>query len=189
MAHNLPFAIRDLAVQCTRGATIWGMSEMIATKELLVRHFKVIGLLVATNDLDPRSWSDTDDIKDIVDRLIRAYEVLVDNVLRLNPTSFIIFLSVLPRPCDHKRTHQVVKDFNLALKALAFKEHHGYAPLWTSFAKKKPITGALEPRQDLYTSRLLHLNLQGAWLLAHRITQVFQKANLERMMRHAGYRA
>ena len=184
MGHNLEQAgyLQDTEIQYRRGATIWSTISQIQTDKLIVKGFAVVVVAVGTNDFDADSWVGSREAAEHASCKMHVMEELLAEIKRHNPSAYIILCSVLPRPCDDVFTNEVLKMFNRRLRSYAFGNRMGYEPTWTSFVEKKPSpTEQSEPLWDMYTSRNLHLNKEGARRLYDRFRMALSKAAIDTM--------
>lgn len=170
-----------MQVVTRRGATTWTLTEQVAANEVDVRGKRVVGIFCATNQFDARLWAGAS-AQEQAQRVWNAYEALIDTILEKNPSAFLIFISVIPRPCDHSRTHRAVQLFNQKLYHKAREMSMGFAPMWKGFVNNpKPGFAAVVPDRSKYTSGGLHLSKKGAETLNYKFRQLFGRHNLRAM--------
>lgn len=185
MVAGMPLPKRPHKVMLARGATVEDMLDGIQRKDLLVKDYRTIGILLATNNCDYRVWGHQVNravnpltVESMVRNIMWLYKKLIKSIQKQNPLAFIVIFSILPRPVDHEDTHMAVKALNQSLKAYCIKRNLGWSPIWTSFAAKKPGTSQCLPITSLYNKGGLHLNKRGLAKLSERLEQVFAEKEL-----------
>lgn len=99
----------------------------------------------------------TNDINSLlVPEIVASYNDLI-SVVRDNSVCDIVVSAVLPRPIDHDKNGEKVKDLNKKLKTLCIDRQCKFVKTF------KPFLHAGEPRRELYAVRDggLHLNWEG----------------------------
>ncbi len=177
------------------------MDEIYAGK-IRVGGLRVIFLHAGTNGIDYRVWGGRltweKRLKEMEQEVIQFYKA----VRTYNASVFIIFSSVLPRPCDWDKTGKLVVAFNQYMKLFARTHKCGYAPLYSSFIHKKeertrdPVTGKERvvvergsPLRHFFAIRDkgLHLNLSGGYIFTSRVRSLLETPELQMMIRRSGF--
>ena len=152
------------------GATISKIKERIPNIPL--EKYKVVLLLVGTNDLTPKSlwqWYKKTKLenkgKEItlphhtttpVDRIVEHYKLLLEVVKMKNPHIFIMASAILPRPFDFKQNKNYLIEVNKALEKLC-KELNVYFVY-----SYKPLMKYGSPKENYFDCDGLHLSQDGS---------------------------
>lgn len=194
--------LRDCYHELKIGYTVKRLTEEIYDGSVRVGGLKVILLHMGTNSIDARKWQRFMTWQQRLGQIQDEFRQFYKAVRTFNGSAFIIFTSVLPRPCDWGTTKCLILALNRFLCQYARQTRSGYAPVFTSFVHKKDeklfdaegkevgMFKKGDPIRNLFADRDggLHLNLAGGYLFTKRIRDLLTTKELFVMADKAGFR-
>lgn len=180
-----PDAIKDTELSIHRGADFQRLTNKISnnSKTVNVKGFKYILVHLGTNSVASLVHHNNMRLQEIratgfPDRpllgpahIFTDFKCLIHKIWEVNPDCTIIFSAILPRPCDHQITYDIVKEVNALIRDHCLESSDSakliYNPTFLRFQH------ALQPKTDCYNMRDgLHLSKKGV----EELTQAFQIA-------------
>ncbi len=194
--------IKNSVHELKTGYNIPRLVDEIYAGKIRIGGLRVIFIHAGTNGIDYRVWGGRltwdQRLKEMEQEVVQLHKA----IRTFNGSAFIIFSSVLPRPCDWNHTGQLVVAFNQYLKVFSRRHKCGYAPFYTSYVHKKdeksrdPVTGRERvvvkrgtPLRHFFAIRDkgLHLNLSGGYIFTSRVRALLETRELQIMVRRAGF--
>lgn len=155
--------IEGVALDYNPGDTIAKMARRIHIYQISLERFDYVLIHVGTNDVDdfkPKHVFCKDqpiDIDRAFNSMISDYGNL-NGIIRKNPNISILISAILPRPKDHKVTHELIKKINGYLEKQMSKTNR-----FTFLRSYKPFMYGGNVKKELFARKDggLHLNTEG----------------------------